>query len=41
MEDMKPIKNVAVLPNVLGPGSLEISHWYTPTNFLTVCKGNV
>ncbi len=27
MEDMKLIKNVAVLPNSLGPGSWEISHW--------------
>ena len=27
MEDMKQIKNVAVLPNISGPGSWEIFHW--------------
>ena len=27
MEELKPIKNVAVLPNTIGPGSWEISHW--------------
>ena len=27
MEDMKLIKNFAVLANTLGPGSWEISHW--------------
>ena len=29
MEDMRQIKKVAVLPNSLGPGSWEISKWYT------------
>ncbi len=28
MEDMKQIKKVAVLPNILGPGSWEISYWW-------------
>ncbi len=30
MEDMKEIKKVAVLPNILGPGSWEISYWSYP-----------